>query len=180
MAGLFSFLLDLVLIGLLVTGIYYAVRLSRQIAGLRASRAEMERFVFDFGSTVERAEAGIRGLKQAARSSGDDLEQLIEKANALRDELHFLVESADRHADRLSGSAPQGQPVRKADKATVAEAHNPRESAKPAPQGLPGAAPTAPGPATDAFAGSEKKPAQTAGATSAAEKELLQALKKLG
>lgn len=98
---------DLILIGLLVAGIHYAIKLTRQLAEMRAGRAEMERFVYSFNATVERAEAGIRGLKSAARSSGDDLEGLIEKGQMLRDELHFLTESADQIATRLSITAGQ-------------------------------------------------------------------------
>lgn len=105
MNGVFSAILDLALIGLLGFGIYCALRLSRQLAGLNAGRAEMERFVLEFGTTVQRAEAGIQGLKMAARTGGDDLEQLIDKAQALRDELHFLVASADQIATRLSDTA---------------------------------------------------------------------------
>jgi hypothetical protein len=163
MAGLFSFLLDLILIGLLITGIYYAIRLSRQIAGLRASREEMERFVLDFRTTVERAEAGIRGLKQVARTSGDDLEQLIEKAHSMRDELQFLVESADRLADRLSGSPKPTPRSPTPERAAVVELSKP-------------AAPVQ----SELAAESGKKAALSSGATSAAEKELLQALQKLG
>ena len=100
-----SIVLDIVLIGLLIAGIRYAMRLTQQLADMRSSRAEMERFVFTFNATVERAEAGIRGLKSAARSSGDDLEGLIEKGQALRDELHFLTESADQIANRLTNMA---------------------------------------------------------------------------
>lgn len=105
MGDIISFLLDVVMAGLLITGIVYAMRLSRQLAALRASRGEMERFVAEFSATVQRAEAGVRGLKQAARDSGDDLEKLIGKAETIRDELAFLVESADQIANRLSDSA---------------------------------------------------------------------------
>lgn len=105
MMELFYLLLDALLIGLLIAGIVYAVRLNRQLADLRSSRADMERFVTEFSSTVLRAESGIKGLKQAARGCGDDLEQLIEKSQQIRDELHFLTESADQTATRLSQAA---------------------------------------------------------------------------
>jgi len=122
MTGILSLILDIVLIGLLSAAILYAFRLSQQIAGLSSSREEMERFIIDFSSTVERAEAGVRGLKQAARSSGDDLEQLIGQARSLRDELQLLVTSADKIAGRLSDvgvlasrvSALAGEPEEKA------------------------------------------------------------------
>ncbi len=101
----FSLILDLVLIGLLLAGISYAVKLTRQLADVRAHRGEMERFVADFNATVSRAEAGVRNLRTASRASGDDLEKLIEKGQLLRDELLFLTESADQIAARLSERA---------------------------------------------------------------------------
>jgi hypothetical protein len=42
-----SLFFDFVLIGLLAAGISYAVKLTKQLAEMRASRAEMERFVLD-------------------------------------------------------------------------------------------------------------------------------------
>jgi Domain of unknown function (DUF6468) len=100
-----SLFLDLVLIGLLVYGIRAALVLQKQLKDLRQSRSEMEKFVADFNGTVLRAEAGIKGLKQAAREGGDDLEQLIDRGHSLREELHFLIESADQIANRIASSA---------------------------------------------------------------------------
>lgn len=105
MNELLSLVMDAVLAGLLIVGIMYAVRLNRQLQNLRAGQSEMGRFVADFSATVMRAEAGIRGLKQAAREGGDELEHLITKASTLRDELQFLIDSADSIATRLSDTA---------------------------------------------------------------------------
>ena len=181
MSGILSLVLDLALIGLLIVGIGYAVRLTRQLTGLRASRSEMERFVLDFSTTVERAEAGVRGLKQAARSGGDDLEQMIEKAQMLRDELHFLVESADKIATRLSESATTVARSKLSETTAAIETKKPHGFHKPAP--APGPVPETPrGTPHDqkASAKEEKKEKYAAGTPSAAEKELLMALKKLG
>ena len=149
-------ILDLVLIGVVGAGLVQATRLIGHLAGLRQSRAEMERFVHEFNSTVMRAEAGIKGLRMAARDSGDDLEKLVEKAQLVRDELQFLTESADKLADRLSNSASTVMhPERSEPKETKAEA--PVATFVPR---KPEAAPETP-------------------PSSRAEKELLQALKKL-
>jgi nitrogenase subunit NifH len=101
--------LDMMLIGCVGTGIVQATRLLRHLSGLRASRAEMERFVHEFGGIVTRAENGVRTLKQAARESGDDLEKLVDNAHKVRDELNFLMETADQLAGRLSQSASHAQ-----------------------------------------------------------------------
>lgn len=156
MGSVLSVLLDLMMMSLLVTAIAYAIKLHRQLAALRASRGEMEKFVAEFSATVQRAEASVRGLKQAAREGGDDLERQIEKAHGIRDELAFLVDSADKIATRLSDRA-----------ATATRATAP-EAAKTAPK----APPTSP-PQTDV----RKATPATA---SAAERDLLKALEKLG
>ncbi len=154
-----SLFLDFILIGLLVAGIAYAVKLTRQLAEMRASRAEMERFVLEFNATVMRAEAGIKGLKNASRSAGDDLEKLIERGQNLRDELHFLIESADQIASRLS------------DKASTAT----RKAASP------GSAPqVAPKGAVATEQAQAKGFSLDSSAASAAERELLRVLKKIG
>ena len=155
--------LDLILIGMVAIGLYQAMRLIKHLSGLRQGRVEMERFVHEFNATVIRAEAGIKGLRNAARESGDDLEKLVEKAYMVRDELQFLVESADQIAERLSQSASSAmRPEKKT------------EPVKPAPEvkAQPTAAPTI----------ASVRPAdakETSQPSSRAEKELLQALQKL-
>lgn len=100
-----SLILDLLLIALLSVAIFHAVKLSRQLKELKANRLDMQKFVIDFNGTVLRAEAGIQGLKKVSRECGDDLEQLIEGGTSLRDELTYLVESADKMASRLTSEA---------------------------------------------------------------------------
>ncbi len=163
--GLF---LDVVLIFVVCVGIVHAMRLIRQLRDLKAGRAEMERFVREFNGAVMRAEAGIKALRAAARESGDDLERLVDKAVMVRDELNFIVESADGVATRLSAvasgalhQAPAAAPQR-----TVEE----RRPVAPPPEPPVVAKSVVPKPAV---AAPETAPA------SRAEKELLQALQKL-
>src|ERR1700679_1326358 len=123
-------IIDLVLIGMIGVGLVQAARLIRHLAGLRQGRLEMERFVHEFNATVIRAEAGIKGLRLAARESGDDLEKLVEKAILVRDDLSFIVQSADSIAERLSQSAAG---------VIRPEASAAKPAAKPAPQPQPAA-----------------------------------------
>src|ERR1700688_2449081 len=94
--------LNVVLIGLVAAGLVQATRLIQHLSGLKQGRVEMEHFVREFNAVVIRAEVGIKSLRQAARDSGNDLEKMVEKATLMRDELHFIVESADKIAGRLS------------------------------------------------------------------------------
>ncbi|HUY67860.1 MAG TPA: DUF6468 domain-containing protein [Alphaproteobacteria bacterium] len=162
--------LDVVLIALLGAGLLQVARLVRHLAGLGQSRAEMQRFVHEFGATVARAEAGIKGLKAAARDSGDDLEKLIDKAAMIRDELQFLTESADQIAARLGEMATDA--VRALEKAGREKAAAPKLAEPP---------PAAPREKTAAETAAKagKKPGALKSA-SRAEEELLQALQKLG
>ena len=155
--------LDALLIGLLITGIVYALRLNKQLAELRSSRAAMEKFVAEFSGTVTRAERGIKGLKQAARDCGDDLEQLIEKSQQIRDELHFLTESADQMATRLSQTASATAKV-----FSVGGSAEKKEVVEPKVQDR---APSAVG---------SGAVASTKAVNTEAEKELLKALEKMG
>jgi hypothetical protein len=181
MSDIISVLLDIILIGLLITGIVYAMRLSGQIAGLRASRADMERFVVDFSSTVQRAEAGVRGLKQAARSGGDDLEEQIDKANKIRDELLFLVESADQIATRLSDIAASAARTlsKESGTSTASEAQSTIRSVTEENAGSIAAAPPPIPEMSRPVALSTERKSKDQPKT-AAERELMRALEKAG
>lgn len=165
--------LDIILILMVGAGLYQAARLIRHLAGLRQGRVEMERFVHEFNATVIRAEAGIKGLRNAARESGDDLEKLVEKATLLRDELGYIVESADQLADRLSQTATN-----------VARSESSRSDKKAEPTKAASETSTAATPSpvvTMRPAESKDNPSASSSSapSSRAEKELLQALQKL-
>lgn len=154
--------IDIAMILVVGAGVIQATRLILQLQDLRASRAEMERFVFDFNSAVTRAEMGIKTLKSAARDSGDDLEKLVEKANSVRDELNFIIESADTMAEKLSHAASAAKRSSSEDAAAEKEAVEKRVSPKPT------------------IIASSAAPKGERITISRAEQELMQALKKMG
>jgi len=158
-----SLLLDVVMIGLLGAGIFYAIRLTRQLADMRSSRADMERFILDFTATVARAEAGVKGLKNASRSCGDELEPLIERGQNLREELGFLIESADQMANRLTATGTFAARASTVNEplADVAKKTSALKAEKP-------------------VSSTQASTDKTAATASAAERDLLRALSKLG
>ena len=163
-----GFILDSLLIVVVGAGVMQATRLILQLRDLRASRAEMERFVRDFNSAVIRAETGIKTLRSTARESGDDLEKLVEKAGKVRDELNFIVESADGVADRLSVSASK----------VMHEEPGPFE--KPQRGDKPSSSVEQRGTPKPTIITSVSSPKGEKLPISRAEEELMQALKKLG
>ena len=93
----FSLVLDVLVAGLLIVTISYAVMLNRRLGSLRRDKAELEKLAAGFGEATARAEESIGKLKATA----DDLRGRIDKAQALRDDLAFLIDRGGSAADRL-------------------------------------------------------------------------------
>ncbi len=102
---MWKIVLDVLVVLLLATGIFYAWRLERLLRGLDRNRAAMQAFIAEFSGTVARAEKGIRDLEDAAHDSGAEVDHAMTRAKELRDELTWLVEAADKIAARLTDSS---------------------------------------------------------------------------
>ena len=93
--------LDVAIILLLVPTIIYAVILNRRLSALRNSKDELAKVVSSFNEATMRAEAGIPKLKKATLEANNALQERVEKAHTLRDDLAFMIERAEETADRL-------------------------------------------------------------------------------
>lgn len=107
MSPLISLIMNVIIAGLLVATIVYAIRLNRQIERLRDSRSELAELIVGLNEATANADTAVRGLRKAAGDTGEQLQRAIDKATALRDELAFMVETGDALANRL-GDAPKG------------------------------------------------------------------------
>ena len=119
----FSLVLDILVAGLLVVTISYAVVLNRRLRTMRQDKAELEKLAASFGAATTRAEDSIGRLK----STADDLRERIDKAQALRDDLAFLIDRGGSTADRLEEAVRAAR-----DKAPVAPKVKAAEKIKPA------------------------------------------------
>lgn len=116
--------LDGLITFLLAMTIGYCIVLNRRLADLRAGQAEFVALIERFNTAAERAEAGLARLRAAGDDSGPAVDEHIEAARALRDDLGFLIERGSRLADRLASapgarSAPSGRPARPAAEGSV-------------------------------------------------------------
>ena len=102
--------LDGLLIALLLVTIVYAVILNRKLNRLRGNHDEMEVFVDKLNVACSRAETATAGLRNAGESGKAVFRESVLKAEALRDELAFLVERADIVTGRLA-TASEGTKV---------------------------------------------------------------------
>ena len=137
----FRLILDGLVVVMLAATIFYAAALSRRLNKLRDNRREMETAVRRFAEASVKADASVKGLKRTADESGTSLQKLIDRSQALRDELAFLVEAAEAVADRLETGSGTTRPRQQPQAAAAAAADHrdddaqPLTAVRPEPQG---------------------------------------------
>ena len=89
--------IDTLLIVLLGTTMFQAIRLQRAIGQLRAQRGDLTGAVAEFDQGARQAEASLVRLRETAQR----LDREIGQAAALKDDLTFLAERGGEVADRL-------------------------------------------------------------------------------
>lgn len=100
-----SLIIDVVIICLLAATTGYCVVLNRRLGQLRAGQGEFVQLIGSFNDATERAEAGVARLRAASDENGAALGDRIEAAQALCDDLSFLIERSARLTDNLKASA---------------------------------------------------------------------------
>lgn len=100
----YKLVLDVVIAMLLVATILYAIVLNRRLGILRRNGDELAKLIGRFNEATMRAESSIPKLRKAADEAGQALQERVEKAQSLRDDLAFMVERADAMATRLESS----------------------------------------------------------------------------
>jgi Domain of unknown function (DUF6468) len=107
---MWAFAIDMVFITLLVTTIVFAFRLERRLASLRGTKEQLAAVIGELNAAAARAEAGIRGLKSAAETTGATLEDRVKRARSLNDDLTVLVQTGQRVAQKLELVRPAPRP----------------------------------------------------------------------
>lgn len=106
----FSMFLEVIGAVLLAVMIVYAVRLNRRLTSLQDDKAEFERLVTTFTNSTSRAETSVARLKASATDTAQALQESVTKAQALRDDLAFMVDRADDLANRLEVAIRETRP----------------------------------------------------------------------
>jgi len=109
--GSAQFLLEGVLVLLLATTLFHAVRLERALGVLKRDRAVLEDLVAGFNDSTRAAEAGVERLRASTDGAGRQIARQIEQAQRLRDDLTFLSERGERLAERLEGAVRSARMV---------------------------------------------------------------------
>lgn len=96
-----SMILDIVIVVMLCVAIFYAVRISMFMKVFRDGRRDMRILINELSQQILRAQEAIQGLQNSASTSGAHLQEIVNKAQFLSDELRFMNESGDSLANRL-------------------------------------------------------------------------------
>lgn len=106
----FALLLDILIAILLIATIAYAVMLNRRLSQLRQDQSELETLANQFNDATLRAEESIHKLTGSADDMKRDVQDTLRKAEALRDDLNFLIERAGVSADKLEEKVRNNRP----------------------------------------------------------------------
>ena len=95
-------LIDGILIILLLATIFCAVSLSRRLSSLRSDKKNLEKLMGEFHHISEKADKSLTGIRATAEEVSRELAEANAKSRSMRDELAFLVERADRLAEKIA------------------------------------------------------------------------------
>lgn len=101
--------IDLLMLAALGGAIWHGIRLQKQFSRLQADRKAFEQLIQALNVAAARAEAATRTLKEAALGSGEKLQEKVNAARALSDELEIIVQAGDSLAERLSALAEKSR-----------------------------------------------------------------------
>ena len=105
-----SLFLEVIGATLLGVMIVYAIRLNRRLSTLQEDKAEFERLLLSFTDSTSRAETSVARLKASAIDTAHSLQESVTRAQALRDDLAFMVDRADDLANRLENEIRDARP----------------------------------------------------------------------
>lgn len=97
----FSLILNGTILVLLAATIFFAARLSLNLRDFRASRKDLDQLVRDLAAHVTRAEGAIAGMRETAQEAGRDLQEIVNEAKTLSEELQLMSEAGNSLAGRL-------------------------------------------------------------------------------
>lgn len=86
---------------LLAVTVVYCFILNRRLSALRGAQEEMLKLTNDFSLAMTKAQAGIHELRQAGAQVGQELQERVGEARAMRDELKSITQTGNDLADRL-------------------------------------------------------------------------------
>lgn len=99
-----SLLLNIMIAGLLIANISYCWVLNNRIKILQDGKSELANLLQYFDESTARASESIIALQTASKKIGENMQNKIDKANYLMDDLAFMVEKGNILTDQLDAN----------------------------------------------------------------------------
>jgi hypothetical protein len=97
----FTIVIDLVVIGFLIATLIHALRINKQLSNLYQARGELQSFLEGFTSSLVKAETSMQALRNTGETTFTAVHEALTKAQALRDDLSYLVDRGETIATHL-------------------------------------------------------------------------------
>lgn len=102
---------QIAVIGLLAATLPMAWRLDRMLRALRADRAALDQGAAGLAEASRHAEAALMRLRATTELAGRQVAERVAGAEAIREDLRYLVERSEALADRLEGAVQAARPI---------------------------------------------------------------------
>lgn len=109
MSSNLGLILDGVILVFLAVTIFYASRLTIFLKNFRQSRETVEALIRNLSTAIDKAEYAIKNMHALSDESRTNLQDVINEASFLSDELRFMNESGDSLAERLEKLADRNR-----------------------------------------------------------------------
>ena len=111
MTGVLTFatVMDMAVLALLAVTVFLGFRLTNALRNFRESRQDMEGLLNRLVAQISKAENAIAGMQNSTRTSGVQLQEIINESKFLADELRFMNEAGNSLADRLEKLADKNR-----------------------------------------------------------------------
>lgn len=121
-----TMVINALIIVLLAVTIGYCWLLNRRIKILQDSRGEMAQLLKHFDESTTKASESIIALQTASKKIGETIQQRMDKANYLIDDLTFMIEKGNKLANQMEASFAVGRA-----QARVSAAQPPKPQPRP-------------------------------------------------
>lgn len=106
-------ILDIVIAFLLLATVIYCIKLSRKITLIHQGKEELNEFIRDFNDAIVRAEDNIAELKDIGSDTEEKLQEHVQKARYLANDLSFLMDKGEKISSNLEHNLNMSKVVAK-------------------------------------------------------------------
>ncbi|MCH9779988.1 MAG: hypothetical protein K0U36_01735 [Alphaproteobacteria bacterium] len=103
-----ALILDVLLLIFLVLVLFYAIKLNRALRLLQSDSRGLEGRLREFADATASAQHAVLQLRNIGSAESERLKILADRATTIRDDLKYLIERAERSADRVELSSSSG------------------------------------------------------------------------